>query len=254
MEKISLEIEMDDGCIVVENRARRINGSQVKVLDNTNEISNNDKLLMNRKVFPSPRKVANFKECWRDTRFDKIRDHFDFKMADDNLTVFLNTTVNGETYGSILANEFIKLNKTGIQCKKEMTFYYCFDRLTYLCTVDWSTFPCNGAFKSALTIRLSSDAFLQSPVRNLTNLQENTKPTHYRSDGWLVLSREEELLFPAAILLAQEVLGCNNWKCLMHYKDEDQRMDLMFSHLNCLIIFQFEPGFPESFFDEDLWC
>ncbi len=69
------------------------------------------------------------------------------------------------------------------------------------------------------------------------------------------------LKFPAAILLAQEVLGSNNLKCLMHYlkclmhyKDEDQRMDLMFSHLNCLIIFQFEPGFPESSFDEDLWC
>eukprot|EP01040_Poterioochromonas_malhamensis_P011083 gene11082-12078_t len=161
MEKLSLEKEMDDGCIVVGNRTRRINGGQVKVLDDTSEIPYNYKLLMDRKV-------AIFKDGWRDTRFDNIRNQVDFRMADDNLTVFLNTTVNGETYGSILVNEFRKL--------------------TYLCTVDSSTFPCNGAFKAALNIRLSSDAFLQPPVRNLTNLQENTKPAHYRSDGWLVLS------------------------------------------------------------------
>lgn len=181
MEKLSLEKEMDDGCIVVGNRTRQINGGQVKVLDDTSEIPYNYKLLMDRKV-------AIFKDGWRDTRFDNIRNQVDFRMADDNLTVFLNTTVNGETYGSILVNEFRKLDKSGIQCKKEMTLYYCFDRLTYLCTVDSSTFPCNGAFKAALNTRLSSDAFLQPPVRNLTNLQENTKPAHYRSDGWLVLS------------------------------------------------------------------
>lgn len=46
MEKLSLEKEKDDGCIVVGNRTRQINEDQVKVLDDTSEIPYNYKLLM----------------------------------------------------------------------------------------------------------------------------------------------------------------------------------------------------------------
>lgn len=248
--------ETDDGFTVVGKRIRQNKGSGkgrsiessekiIEVTSSLNEIPSDLKFVMYKKLFPYPKNVIIFEPEWREAWFQKFSEQFNFKIADDNLAAFLSK------YESDIENSFMNFDKTTHQPERNWPFIYRVDELLYRATMVLSTFPNDGTMICALNIRLSNDGFLYPPNRQLRKLQENTVSNHKRS-GWYLLTKDEVLKFPTAVNFAEKILG-SSWKCMMYYHKDEQRMDLKFKHLNTFVFVQFEPGYPETYFDDNLW-
>eukprot|EP00981_Chlorochromonas_danica_P009926 scaffold2913_cov181-Ochromonas_danica.AAC.20 len=70
-----------------------------------------------------------------------------------------------------------------------------------------------------------------------------------------LLSEAELEKFPTTVAFAQQfLLTTDRTRCMLFYHEDQQRMDLKFknSDTNRFCYIQFEPGFPEMYFNEDL--
>lgn len=205
------------------------------------------KFAMYKALFPKKRMVVVLPEGWREHYFETLSRQFDFKIADDNLAACL------YAHESAMVHEFqvFDLSKVGTH---KSYYIYEFDKLHYRATLELSVFrgP-DGCLHVTFNLRLSNDGFLYPPSGELQKMKSTTVE-HHNSARWYLLHRDELSKLPRVVELAKNVLGTSETpKCSLFYNEAIQRMDLKFKFEDKGVCIQFEPGYPETYFDEDLW-
>jgi len=185
------------------------------------------------------------------------------KIAQYNLAIVRDNFI---ACRNLLQEEIIKkLQKLSRLELGDQTFYglYEFDSLTYRATVQISVLKHHKyGIQTGVTLRLSNNGFLYGSPDNFV-LKDSNAVQHHTVDEWYLLDKKyvaEEFkdiqafafkLF--SLFEARPIDDEDSVKSQLLYSSEGQRMDLKFKHRSVIVSVQFEPGFPETYFDEDRW-
>lgn len=195
-----------------------------------------------------------YDEVWRATWLGKFEAHFNFEIADANLSECLSSCQ------SDFQKAFNSLTTTATSSTQNTApFFYSFDKLNYRDTLELTAFKAPGGgpeLKFSLNLRLSYDGFLYPPSNQQLTLKVDEIVSNHNCDGWHLLDESELAKFPRALLFAQTILGTSDRPpCFLYYHEDMQRMDLKFRDVTstCYVYIQFEPGYPVHDFTDDLW-
>jgi hypothetical protein len=178
---------------------------------------------------------------------------FDLSICNDNFIACVSS------HKATILNLYENCSKT-TRVNSVHPFIYDFDHLAYRMTLEIENLAVSsGTVISGVIIRLSTDGFHYPPMANL-KLHRPKSVTNHKSTHWNLLHKDELLKVPSVVSFVKEFLGLTTAdpQCQLVYHEDNQRIDLKFRTAGAVsfphfVHIQFEPGFPDTYFDDDLW-
>jgi hypothetical protein len=164
-----------------------------------------------------------------------------------------------EKFNFDIVNQVFENATTSLDFKFDGRFgkiftYFKVDNITYKGTLEYvrATFPDKKNWES-LNIRLPNDRFCYSKETDLKLFK--TGEQRHRTQGWSILSRDEDKRFGKLINFCKEKLGAK-FSCTIFYNFVENRIDFIARDSTNLRQIQicFEPGFPnDDLPEDDVW-